>query len=637
MMTGSMQTITDKTVFLMTIVCFLLGLVPSTLAHNGHQREKQGKTKEMTLETIRVTAKKIEDYIKNHPQRTISVSSEEIDERNFLEVSEVLSGMSGVEVRELGGGGSRISIRGSGGSGDVLVLINGRPLNSSQYGGVVLGSIPIESVEKITVFKPPVPVWLGQGAKAGAVNIELKSSFLKAESQEDKNRLKVRSGSYGLVNADFTRIFPLDDGEFMLSAGAEHEDDKRTNDDQDTARLSLHWDKETQDLGRLELNGRYYHAEHGSPGPTDNPTPDASQDYDKGALDFQYDGFFEDNGEYTLKLYSDLERLEDKTQSGAEHDLDVSKFGLKEDNTWDWQQGNWSMRIGGMMEQNQVDHSVTGQHDRFESSLHTQMDHHLQNLSWTLGIRGDFADDFGWFPAITSGASYSLGSNTLIKVNAGYLTKIPTFSQLYQPSHGSYDQVRGNPDLSEEEVYSYDLGLEYSFSEKTRFEIGLFRSDSKDLIKHTRGIDLIYRPINIDNAWRQGVECTLTLTTEKGFSFDAYLLLQDSENEDNNQELPYAPNYQWKVTGKYKMSNGARLETTIRGEGRQYSELENKESEELSSYVTVNGKFIYPFDVQDLSPEVFVHLYDIFDRRYESHHGYPSDGFRFVAGLNLNF
>ncbi|MBU0969161.1 MAG: TonB-dependent receptor plug domain-containing protein [Proteobacteria bacterium] len=39
---------------------------------------------------------------------------------------------------------SRISIRGGGGSGSVLILVDGRPMGTPQYGGVDLGSIPID-------------------------------------------------------------------------------------------------------------------------------------------------------------------------------------------------------------------------------------------------------------------------------------------------------------------------------------------------------------------------------------------------------------------------------------------------------------------------------------------------------------
>jgi iron complex outermembrane receptor protein len=52
-----------------------------------------------------------------------------------------------VDVKRGSGIGSRISIRGSGNSGKVLVLLNGRPLNTNQYGR--LSAIPIDMVQSI--------------------------------------------------------------------------------------------------------------------------------------------------------------------------------------------------------------------------------------------------------------------------------------------------------------------------------------------------------------------------------------------------------------------------------------------------------------------------------------------------------
>jgi vitamin B12 transporter len=56
-------------------------------------------------------------------------------------------------------------------SGGVLVLLNGRPLNTSLYGNVDLSTLSIDTVKSITVFRPPVPVWLGSGASEGAISI----------------------------------------------------------------------------------------------------------------------------------------------------------------------------------------------------------------------------------------------------------------------------------------------------------------------------------------------------------------------------------------------------------------------------------------------------------------------------------
>ena len=125
--------------------------------------------------SVVVTAERIRDYAAENPNQVVVLDQAEITSRNMLSVDEALGTIAGVDVKPSSGAGSRISIRGSGKSGGVLVLLNGRPLNSSQYGGVDLSFISIDTVVSITVFKPPVPVWLGPGAVDGAISIITRS------------------------------------------------------------------------------------------------------------------------------------------------------------------------------------------------------------------------------------------------------------------------------------------------------------------------------------------------------------------------------------------------------------------------------------------------------------------------------
>ena len=248
--------------------------------------------KRFHLETITVTSQRMTEYVKNHPASVVSLGRKEISQRNFLEIGEAMDSMPGVDVRESGSGtGHRISIRGSGGSGKVLVLINGRPVNSSQYGSVNLDTIPIDIVSKITVFKPPVPVWLGSGATAGAVNITTNSPLKKgSKEKQTKKRLKISGGSYGRAKLASSMAMPVgDDGSMMITAGGSRRDGKRKNSDKDTGNFSFHFDKKTSGIlagiSQYDFNTRYYHSFHGSPGPTDNPTPDARQRYEKESFD----------------------------------------------------------------------------------------------------------------------------------------------------------------------------------------------------------------------------------------------------------------------------------------------------------------------------------------------------------------
>lgn len=147
--------------------------IPSTskAAGPGHGGHDQAGGEGMEMDALVVTAERIDEYVSNYPQQVERLDENEIRRRNLLSVEEALGTMPGVEVKRSSGIGSRISIRGSGKSGGVLVLLNGRPLNSNQYGGIDLSTIPVEIVGSIMVFKPLVPVWLGPGGSDGIINI----------------------------------------------------------------------------------------------------------------------------------------------------------------------------------------------------------------------------------------------------------------------------------------------------------------------------------------------------------------------------------------------------------------------------------------------------------------------------------
>lgn len=618
------------------IGCFICLLVSTPLRAQHEAVPVEGQVQ--TLAPITVTAKEIFEYVKNHPQNVVIMNQKEIKDRNFLEPGEALESMPGVEVRERSGGmGTKISIRGGGGSGPALILVDGRPINSSQYGGVDLGNIPIETIKEIVVFKPPVPVWLGPGSSAGAVNI-VTSGYSERTSEEKKNngRLKMNGGSYGTANLSATVIIPQDRGQTKFAAGGGHKDGKRTNSDRDSGNFNFAWSKKSRSDIQYDFNGRYYHTEHGCPGPTDNPTPDARQRYQKGSLDFLAKGFLDDTSEFSLKSYLDMEDLTDRSQSGNKSGLKVYKIGMNGENIWSGDEG-WALRLGGLLEENRINHDISGNHHRNKFSLHVQHDREIEDVTISMGLRGDHTNDFGWFPGLSAGLSYAIGPDTLIKGNAGFSVNVPSFNQLYQPSHGSIDQVRGNPELSEEDIYSYDLGLEHKFTPDITVNTALFRTDTKDLIIYQRSADLIYRPVNISRAYKQGLEFLLKLNCTSYISMDLNYIYQHTKNKETGNELAYSPEHSAKLTGKLVLPAKTRIETIVKYVNNQYSSPDTAQKEKIDAHCVVNVKIIQPIIIESFPIKIFVHVHNLFDTNFESHAGYPDDGFKFLCGMSINF
>ena len=615
---------------LFSLLAFLTGIVFAAPAKGG--------PKVIPLDAVVVTSEKIQEYVKNHPQDVKIVERREIVERNLSNVEDILKTISGVEVYSTSGIGSRISIRGSGRSSGVLVLLNGRPLNSNQYGSQDLNSIPVDSIQSVAVFKPPVPVWLGPGGSDGVINIVTSTNTTRIDKQKTSSTVKVEGGSYGFAEGSLSHLFTGEGGNALLSATTTHRDGSRTNSDRTSEAVAINWDRDQKDGSRYQASGRWYHAEYGSPGPLDNLTPNARQDYQKISVDTKYKGTLSDTGTLDAIFYGDLVTLDDKSQSGRTYTLDDQKIGIKLDTVWSQEDGKGDLRLGGMSEWDQFDHTLAGKHHRFRNGLNGQYDRRLGDFTPTIGLRADLTDDFGFNPGALAGVGWGVSKQCLIKAKAGYTVNIPTFEQLYQAIHGSIDQTRGNPDLNEERVWSSDIGVEYTFAKDRLVQLTLFRVDTSDLISYERGADLIYRPVNIAGAYRQGLEITGKYAWAAGLTTETSLTLQESENKDTGKDLPYTPAVKIKETLRYTLPvQKTRMEATIRYEGSRYSQMENLPAQRLDDSIVVDIKVTQPFTMGGIATDGYLKVNNLFNTSYQSHLGYPADGFVLIAGLQMKF
>lgn len=108
-------------------------------------------------------------------------------------VADVIAEQTGVQTRRYGGTGSfqTVSIRGVQGS-EVLVLLDGIPLNSAMGGAVDLGKINPMQLRQIEIYKGVVPGSLGGNSIGGVINLKSKKSA-KGKSFDITSEL----GSYG--------------------------------------------------------------------------------------------------------------------------------------------------------------------------------------------------------------------------------------------------------------------------------------------------------------------------------------------------------------------------------------------------------------------------------------------------------
>ncbi|MEO8000188.1 MAG: TonB-dependent receptor plug domain-containing protein, partial [Gemmatimonadaceae bacterium] len=121
-----------------------------------------------------------------------------IEHSGRRDLGELLQAASGVVVTQEGGPGrpSYVSIRGSS-SNQVLVLVDGVPMNSAISGSTDLSRISLETVDKITVRTGAQSARYGPRAMAGVIEIETRKPRREAS-------IFFRSGAFGEHNAAVT-------------------------------------------------------------------------------------------------------------------------------------------------------------------------------------------------------------------------------------------------------------------------------------------------------------------------------------------------------------------------------------------------------------------------------------------------
>jgi outer membrane cobalamin receptor len=128
-------------------------------------------------------------------------------------VPDLLSEQAGAVVTRLGGLGATatLSLRGSP-SNQVLVYVDGVPLNTATGGGVDLGAVPIGDVERIEIYRGTSPIGFGASAIGGVV------ALTTGVPKENRATFAAGGGSFDTNYASATAA--LNEGRLHVYVGA---------------------------------------------------------------------------------------------------------------------------------------------------------------------------------------------------------------------------------------------------------------------------------------------------------------------------------------------------------------------------------------------------------------------------------
>jgi len=484
------------------------------------------------------------------------ITAAEIEAAAPRSAAEIVAPVLGVQLQRYGGitEPSLVTIRGSSPE-QVLVLVNGKKMNSSQGGGVDFSTINPDDIERIEIIRGGGSAVYGESAFGGVINIITKSGYGKEfgtiieyeGGSFDTHALSAQMmGGLGKEKAfDFFLSF-----RGMFTEGGYTYPDEHAEDGEEVrentggligdASFKTGWDINREAGLRLSLSGQLHEDEKGVPGLAEFPTASAvmrDRSY-QGLLSFNYlynpiaAVTLDISGKWQSRNYTDpeyylgaVDDTHENTAFGTELTLqrgdDFSFLLLKStagyNYDFEYLESTGLLTAGGDAGEGTVtrhSHSGYARSDlhffpfpetstgRFTITPSIRYDGH--RLSYPDGGLTRDDEALSWNVGLL--VPFSASKKILIKGNAGTSYRLPTFDDLFWPATAF---AVGNPDLEPEEAFQVDAGLIVSPFPFLTVEGVFFNQKVTNLIQWTPGPNGQWRPGNVGEALIRGVEAEI--------------------------------------------------------------------------------------------------------------------------------
>jgi len=530
--------------------------------------------KAFTAEEILVSA---EPYrLRSVPvtQGKTTITRRELELQNSRNAAEVLESIPGLQILDSGGasGGKRVSLRG-GAANQVLVLLDGRRINSGQDDTVDLSNLPVSIIENIEVVKGNLSALYGPNAVNGVINITTRSpekSFPVAA--------RYSTGSFG------ERIYGTElsgkISSYELLASAEHGDytgDYKYTDPHDVEQVRSNAHKYYNSLfGKIRKLSRWYdfslqsflyRADQGIPGIIFQETPEAESDYKKDMLSFG--GYFKtlDNMTTEINLSYNKSRTRNANPIGITFDTFsrnttrqvelVNHFTFRKFHSFD---AGAAYKKDILRHIDYLHKGIQTPYSNFEGEKWQEVQSAFISANFSFDIPYVFdllhtnaALRYDRHSRISSQTSPKIGASLsrkgkielVIRANYGRSYRPPNFDDLFYEGY----RVQGNPDLRPERSKGGDAGIELKFSlyGSIRAEHTYYHSVVKDIILWRQRFDGVFSPYNISRSKMFGSESSFEWKSPRDIvSFSAghtysRALNQSGERNTDNKQLPHRP------------------------------------------------------------------------------------------------
>lgn len=523
------------------------------------------------------------------------ITGEDIEQKQFKYLSELLREVPGFSVSQAGGAGSQTQVRVRGAEANqLLVLIDGVRANDPASGDEFQYQLALtSSIERIEIIRGPQSATWGSDAMAGVINIirkkDVDNTYLSGN---------IEAGSFNTINAGVDGAYS--GTVFQISGGLSYLDTdgtniSRTGNEKDgaentTGNIALEFD--AGDSVSLRFSGLVTDATSdyddidffvtGLPVDADRVT-ESQQTFLTGELRFEpqqspWSGSFSVN-----RMDSDNENFSDElwTSSTAAETLE---FRLRGGMTF----GNGATqnhRVSFALEREDVDFSQRGEASPWGDPNQDQsydvngyaleyIGKPITGFTWTMSGRLDDYSDFDDATTWQLAASYQLSPILRLRGSVGTGSKAPTFTERY----GFFEDLFiGNPDLKPESSQGWEIGVDTSWADdQYQLQLAYFDQDLQDEID-----GFVFDPESFlftaqnkkSDSKRKGIEAVLDTRLGKSFTLGASYTYTDATEKDvMGKSLPEVrrPKHMASVSANYYfVDNRGNLNMSLNYTGSQ--------------------------------------------------------------------
>lgn len=628
-----------------------------------------------------VTAARTETRLVDTPANISVVGAQQIEEKKYQDMGEVLKDVDGVTVLDTGVGTKEKMIK-LNGDDRVLILVDGRRVgtemgsNAGGRGSVDMNQLPDTSmIERVEVLKGAGGALYGSEAVGGVINIITKKAGY------NNGKVSLGFGSFGAEDKKIMYSAKKGKTGVTVSASQYEQDyykyrDAKTDTtkrwayptDFKNEKVSLNLTHELTDTTNLTVGYDYSKYEGMSPASAINyvDTTLFKQDKKTENLYAKYDWIVNGNDQGYVQFYHN--ELEYNNVSVINPVWDYGTSSYKNKDSF----GHMKEKVNGLdiqqtfttSDTNKLVVGASWRDSNVVAKGDNNYDESVDNTAvfvsdtwefaptWTLnaGVRYDDHSHAGDDTTMSAGLNKKINDDSHIYFNWSEVFRAPTTDDLFYSGEMYGAMFKGNPNLKPETGDTWTIGYATKLNDKTDVSINYFESDLKDAIWwDTWGASKTVW--NIDEQNKRGMEIAFNHELNDNLTFNAtytYLRVEDYKNGGYVRDRNYYPNvYRLGVNykdGKWNtnvwLRSGSGCDTSVTDGAFTMSGY--PEARYLdNNFVTVDMAVTYKAS-DDFS--IFVKAYNLTNEAYTDYvnaingsYNNPAQSRRFIIGAEYTF